>query len=253
MRRLLWLPFLFATLLPQTASAQESLQERLKSDRMGYLQPGAYVAGDRISFTLDQSGQNYLLRFDSSPEVFVLYQDHAAMGGRMLKYDSGETALSVSGWGGATLYMASAPDGLPVERTGDSAPLALQPTSMTEIQDAVSDESQHLSHARRLDLGITANWGKLSADPQARIVALEALENAGRSLDRFTASPAGRNVLIHRVDAVLLEEAPRPEVSLRGRTLVVSFNPGQGFAGSASSRVIGRALTRLLAAQQSPS
>jgi hypothetical protein len=249
MRRLLWLPFLFAVAFPPPAPAEDSLQERLNSDRVGYVAPGTYVAGDKVQFTLDAQGQNYLLRLQGSPEVFVLYQDPAAMGGRLLKYDSGETALGVSGWGGVTLYVSSAPQGLPAERTGDSAPPAPLPVSMAEVQSAAADESQHLSYTRRLNLSFTANWGMLSGDSLARTFVLDTMENTARGIDRIASSAGGHDAFVRRIDTVSFEEAARPTILVNGRTLVVTFNPARGYVGRASSRAIARALQRLLSGQ----
>jgi hypothetical protein len=242
MRRLLWLPFLFAAAFQPLAVAQDSLEERLNSDRVGYIEPGNYLAGDRVAFSIDAAGQNYYLRLDGSPEVFVLYQDRVAMGGRVLKFDSGETALSVSGWGG----------GLPAERTGDSTPPSLMPASTQDIQSAAADEAQHLSYTRRLNISFTANWSALSGDLSARSLLLDTMENTARGIDRFSASGAGHDALARRVESVAFEEASRPTITMNGRTLVVTFNPRHGYIGRASSRAIDRALGKILSAQRPP-
>ncbi len=249
MRRSLWLLLLLAIACPLSAPAQDSIEQRLNSDRVGYLAPGTYLAGDRIQFNLDAAGPNYFLRLGGSPEVYVLYQDRAALGGRVLKYDSGETALSVSGWGGVTLYVSSAPGGLPAERTGDSTPPSPTAVSIQDIQSAAADEAQHLSYTRRLDLSFIANWNMLSSDPAARAFALDTMENTARGLDSFAASPAGRDGFARRIDTVSVEEAARPTITLNGRTLIVTFNPGRGYVGRASSRAIARGLGRLLSQQ----
>src|SRR5271166_5238180 len=126
----------FAAFDAPFAAAQDSLESRLFADRVGYIAPGAYLAGDRVPFTLDTAGSEYLLRFAGSPEVFVLYADRVSLGGRVLKYDSGETALKVSGWGGMTLYTDAVPGGLPAERSGDSTPPAPASVSISDIQNA---------------------------------------------------------------------------------------------------------------------
>jgi hypothetical protein len=250
MRRLLWLPILFAIAFEPLALAQDSLEQRLNSDRIGYIAPGTYLAGDHIAFNLDAAGQNYYLRLAGSPEVFVLYQDRAAMGGRVLKYDSGEPALSVSSWGGVTLYVSSAPGGLPAERTGESAPPNPMQASMQDVQNAAVDEAQHLSYTRRLNLNFTANWGMLSSDPLARMFALDTIENTARGLDRFASSQAGHEAFARHIDTVSFEAASHPLITLNGRTLVVTFNPARGYVGRASSRAIARALGRLLSISQ---
>ncbi len=231
------------------AAAQDSLEERLNSDRVGYVEPGSYTAGDNVEFSLYAAGSNYLLRLADGPEIFVLYQDRAALGGRVLKFDSGETALRVAGWGGVTVYTYSAPQGLPAERTGDTAPLQLLPVSIGDLQSAATDESQHLFYTRRLNIGFTANWNALAQDPNARIFALEALENAARGVEQFADSPPAREALRRRILTVSLAVSGRPTIALGGKTLVVTFNSGRGYTGRASSRAIARGLAKVLAAK----
>src|SRR5262249_23534250 len=77
------------------APAHAGFFERLLGGRLASVQDGQYVAGDKIRFQIQRDGKNYLMRFDGDPEVFVLSSDHTSLGGRMLKYDSGETALRV--------------------------------------------------------------------------------------------------------------------------------------------------------------
>jgi hypothetical protein len=230
--------------------AQDSIAQRLSMDRLANLQPGNYLAGDHVKFTLDAVGGNFLLRFDGSPEVFVLYADHASLGGRVLKFDSGETAIQVAVWGGLTLYTDAQPGGLPAVRTGDSVSPAPQSLGLSDIQNAAADEAQHLAYTRRLQLSFTADWSSLN-DGATRAYAFDTLENVARGLDRFAASPQGRDALARRVDTVAIAlSGGRPTLSLNGRTLVVTFNPWQGFLGRASSRAIAHSLPVVLGAPQ---
>jgi hypothetical protein len=249
MRRLSWLFVLFLPGIFLPASAQQSLEERLNSDRVGYVELGTYVAGDDVEFSLYPAGSNYLLRLGDNPEIFVLYQDRTSLGGRVLKYDTGETALRVAGWGGVTLYTHSAPQGLPAERTGDTAPLQLVPVSIGDLQSAATDEGQHLFYTRRLNLIFTANWNALARDANARIFALDTLENAARGVEQFVVSPRGQGALQHRLKAVSLMISGRPSVTLNSKTLVVGFDPARGYIGRASSRVIERDLAKILLAK----
>src|SRR6202000_1193717 len=100
-------------------------------------------------------GDNFLLRFDGNPEVFVLYTAHVSMGGRELKYDSGETAMQVAGWGGMTLYTDSAPNGFPAVRTGDAGASSTPNVSLPAMQNAAADEAEHLAYMRGLRLIVT--------------------------------------------------------------------------------------------------
>jgi len=228
------------------ARAQDLFGGKLSLERLGQIKPGSYLAGDSLRFTLVKDNDNYLLRFDSSPEVFVLYAGHASLGGRVLKYDSGETVLQVAGWGGMTLYTDSAPTGLPTVRTGEAGMPASQAVSLSDMQSAAQDESQHLAYMRGLRLNVTADWQALANSADARSVAFDTLENAVRGIDRFSYSAGGREALSRRVDTLMIQPSDKPKLALDARTLTVTFNPARGFEGRASSRAIARALGKIL-------
>lgn len=218
----------------------------LTVDRIAYIQPGAYLAGDSVPFDLADVGGHYLLRFRGAAEVFVLYVDHGSLGGRILKYDSGETALSVAGWGGMTLYTDAAPQGLPAVRTGDALPPSPPAVSVQDMQTAAGDESERLAYVRRLTLQFTTDWNGLADNPGARALAFDALENAARGIERFSASGGARDAFARRVSTVAIAAGRKPTIALNGRTLVVTYNPGEGYEGRASSRAIARALGQVL-------
>ena len=234
---------LSSALLP--ARAQDVFGGRLSLERLGEVKPGVYLAGDTMHFTLVSDGDNFLLRFDNNPEVFVLYTGHASLGGRILKYDSGETVLQVAGWGGMTLYTDTAPTGLPAVRMGDATAPSPPNISLSDMQNAAEDETQHLAYTRGLRLSVSADWQALSGNGVLRAFAFDTMENAVRGLDRFSYSAGGREALAHRVDSVMVEPAAKPTLTLKTKTLIVTFNPGHGYEGRASSRAIARALGSL--------
>ncbi len=227
------------------ARAENALSSRLSSEKLGAVAPGDYQAGD-VHFMLDRDGSIYLLRFTGDPEVFVLYSDFTSLGGRVLKYDSGETALQITGWGGMTLYTDAHPGGLPAERNGDSVPPVLQPVSVSEMQNAGADESEHLAYTRRLNVRFDADWKALQNDDGLRASAFDALENTARGIERFAAKGPARKAFAARFDRVRIAEGKKPLLSTQGKTLVATFNPDTGYRGRASSRAIARGLERLL-------
>jgi Domain of unknown function (DUF4908) len=232
---------LFLAGVPIAARAQAPFG--LSLDRIGEVEPGTYLAGDNVRFTLNSNGDTYLLRFDGNPEVYVLYAGHASLGGRILKYDSGETAMQVAGWGGITLYTDATPNGLPAERTGDAAPVpALPAVSLNDLQKAANDEIEHLAYMRGLRMTVSADWNALANNADLRASVFDAMENAVRGLDRFSYKAAGREALAHHVDLLRIEAANRPTLTLKLKTLIVTFNPDRGYEGRASSRAIARAL-----------
>lgn len=229
------------------ALAQADVGARLSTDRLGDIQTGTFSAGDGAQLALDHYSDKYLMRFSGEPEIYVLYADHGSLGGRVLKYDSGETALQVAGWGAMTVYTDSQPGGLPTSRIGDSTPPVLTQLTLAQMQGAADDEGEHLSYVRGLHIAFGADWAALATDAALRALTFDAMQNAARGIDRFAVVAAARIALLGKLDTVRLEPGGRPLISLRGRTLVVTFVPSQGFAGRASSRGIARALGELLA------
>ena len=230
--------------LASGAQAQSEMSLRLNREQVGDVEPGSYSAG-RSTFTLDAYGDKYLFRLSGDPEIYVLYVEPAALGGRTLKYDSGATAIRVAGWGSMTLYTDAAPGGLAAERTGDSLPPSPAQVSLGEVQNAADDESDHLAYSRSVHADFTADWSALSGDARMRALCFDAMENAARGIDRFLAKPQAR-AAFRRIDQVRIALGNKPVMFLSGKTLNVTFNVRDGYAGRASSRGIARALGQLL-------
>lgn len=236
---------LLCVLLAGPAYAQDQMNSRLSQERVGDIDPGTYSAGG-ITFTLDRYGDKFVLRFGGDPEVYVLYSDRASLGGRILKYDSGQTAIRVSGWGALTLYTDAAPGGVPAERTGDTLPPSLGMISLSDMQNAAEDEAEHLAYSRRIHLTFTADWSALAGDSRLRALCFDALENTARGIDRFAISAPARAAFAKKIDQVRMALGTKPIMFLSGKTLNVTFNAQSGYAGRASSRGITRALGQLL-------
>jgi hypothetical protein len=232
------------------AHAQQLLGEKLYADHVGGIEPGIYSAGDNLRFTLDPYGDNYLLRITDQPEVFVLHADRASLGGRVLKFDSGTTALQVSGWGALTLYTDDQPAGLPAVREADSTPPVLPQVSLPDMQTAAQDESQHLGYSHQLHVSFLADWNVLANDANGRALLFDAMQNTTRGFDRFAARGDGRSAVMQKISSVKLMIGKSSSVLLSGRTLMVSIDPSRGYAGRFSSRAVAQSLARLLSVRQ---
>lgn len=243
---------MLAFLAVPAAHAQASLSQRLANERLGTVRTGAYQAGDHIQFMLDHQDGHYLLRFAGDPEVFVLHSDHASLGGRVLKYDSGETVLQIAGWGGVTLYTDDKPGGIPAERTGDSTPPLHPEVTVDDIEQAARDEAAHLAAADGITLTFRTHWNALANNGALRALCYETLENTAHGIDRFADSAAGRQALAHLRDAELLTTTGRPTLHASGKQLIVTYNPNSGYAGRASSRAIVRTLDTLFHVKPNP-
>jgi hypothetical protein len=225
------------------------MASRLASERIGPVQAGLYSAGDSGSFTLESyAGGKYLLRFSGHAENFVLTMERASLGAKLFKYDTGTTAIRVSMWGGVTLYTQDAPQGVPAAYQGATQPSTVLEISAQELQTAFNDEGSHLTYVQNIALKFSADPAVLSSDPETRGRAFDALVNAAVGIERFlAANPAARQVLTKRVNSVKVAEGGKPTVTLTGQTILISFVPGEGHEGHASSLAIQQELSKLLA------
>ena len=225
------------------------MASRLAAEHVGAVQPGLYSAGDHDSFTLEPYGANrYLLRFANNPENFVLTMERGSLGAKVLKYDTGATALRVSVWGGMTLYTQDAPQGLPATFQNDAPAPATLAISATELTTAFGEESSHLVYVENIALKFSADPAVVSADAETRGRAFDALTNAATGIERFLAAqPSARQTLGKRINSVKVAEGGKPTIAISGQTLLVSFVPSEGHEGHASSLAIQMELSKLLA------
>src|SRR5579862_8851195 len=245
--------FLIGTSLACAGESDSSLQARLSSDRLGHVETGTYQAAEKAEFELGTAGSAYLLRCNGSPEIFVLTPESAPMGGRVLRYDSGETALQVSGWGGLTFYTDADPEGLPAVRTGAVPVFSLGTVTADDIRVAADDLADTIERTRRMNLAFAVDWSSVPDTSSARARALDAMENIARGIERLGRSLRSRQILSRRVSQVLIARGGTPAVKLSGKLLLITFNPETGYEGRASSRAIASALGTLLGAPQKQS
>jgi hypothetical protein len=177
----------------------------------------------------------------------VLTMERSSFGAKIFKYDTGATAIRVSIWGGMTLYTHDAPQGLPATFQSDApapVPLAI---STNELVTAFGDETSHFDYVENIPLKFSADPAVLSADPETRGRAFDAMTNAATGIQRFIAeTPTARQILAHRINSVKVAEGGKPTVAISGQTLLVSFVPGEGHDGHSSSLAIEIELSKLL-------
>jgi hypothetical protein len=229
--------------------APPGMASRLAAEHVSAIQPGLYSAGDTANFTLEPySNGKYLLRFTGGDEKFVLSMERGSLGAKLFKYDTGATALRVSVWGGVTLYTPGAPQGLPATWQSEAPEAGPMNVSAGELQTAFGDEGGHLAYVQNISLKFSADPAVLTADAETRGRAFDALTNAAQGIERFLAGlPVARSLFAKRVNSVKVAEGGKPTVTLAGQTLLVSFVPGEGHEGHASSLAIQQELTRLFA------
>ena len=225
-----------------------SMASRLRAERPSAVEPGLYSAGDKLTFALQPDGIHYLLRFSGTSETFVLSVERGSLGAKLMKYDTGATALRVSVWGGLTLYTRDAPQGIPATYQTPSQSIQPRTVSAAELTTAFGDETGHITYAQNITLKFSADPTVVASDGGTRGRAFDALINAASGIERFlTDTPSARPILAKRINSVKLAEGGKPTIALSGQTLLVSFVPGDGHEGRASSLAIQQELGKLFA------
>ena len=207
---------------------------------------GRYVDDDGdTSFVLDRSSTVTLLRFEDSPEIWVLTPQPAAHGDVIYKNDVGEPFLRATWLGGLTLFTHAHPSGAAASLVGEATairpPTILSPSALLQRLTQASARSSHL--VQRLVVfeapDVTPLTASLVAD--AAVVATEAIGVASQN-------PSGRRVLakLTKVELIL---GRKPSATFSKGVLQVVVAPPPGslpardcVAGRPSSRRIAVAL-----------
>ena len=203
---------------------------------------GRYMADDQLRFMIDLQDDQIRLRFIDNDEVFYLTSEPAPLGGRVLKYDTGEVALQVAGWGGLTLYTESDPGGIPAERADDEADdFEPKPITAKDIKSFALKLAQDLAVTHDFGVGFAADWEDLAQGDGVRALAVDAMRNTAYALGKLASAPE-RDAISNRFHTVRVTAAAEPGARMEDGVLVVSYAPEDGPSARPSSRAIGRVL-----------
>ncbi|MFA7262869.1 MAG: DUF4908 domain-containing protein [Caulobacter sp.] len=224
------------------AIAQDgSLRDFLFGDRPGESRRQAppppvarYVSETGEGFILDRSSERTLLRFENSPEIWVLQPQIGPRGDVIYKNDIGQVLLRATRMGGLTLFTGKRPAGASATLTGASTPIRLKaigPVVLYRILEASSGRASRLTrHLISFEAEATPASSTLIAD--AAILSVMAIERVAQRSDGA--------VLTAKIRRVVIVEGRKPEVVLRAGTLLVVVTPALGVAGRPSSdRIVG--------------
>jgi hypothetical protein len=204
---------------------------------------GTYVTPDDVQFLIDHANGQTKLRFPQNEEVFYLTSEPAAMGGRVLKHDTGEVAMQVTGYGGVTLYTKQAPAGTPAERTSEEAAVDPEPVAANQIRPLAARLSQRLADRASLAVGFVSDWALLESEERLRNLAADTMRNAANALEQLSAaSRAARSALAVRLSVVRVVAGTVKGATLENNTLTVSFDTEGGPSARPSSLAIARAV-----------
>jgi hypothetical protein len=201
---------------------------------------GSYLAGESLRFSLDRYRGYERLRIEGDDEIFYLAIEPGALGSRVLKYDTGDIAMQVAGWGGITIYTKEAPGGMPAERLGDaSGPAAV---TVRDVKRLAVRASEELQGQTGLIIGFRANWDALNASEELRQLAGDAIRNAARAIASVAETRRSAQALLAKFDVVRIAPANEPSVSIEQKLLVILIAPARGQAGRPSSLAIAKVL-----------
>jgi hypothetical protein len=228
-----------------TASAQQAPLARLLPPATPLPRDGTYTVGDALSFIIDHHNGRVRLRFGDADEIFYLSSEAAPLGGRILKYDTGTTALQVTGWGGVTLYTAEAQSGLPAEYTDVVQNVDPTPVEGKDVKLFASRLAQELSFREDFAVGFAADWDLLAQNESARALGCDSMRNATYAL-QHAAKTEKRTTLVDRVHIVRVMAGDKPGASYKQGVLTVTYAPKAGTAARPSSLAIAKALMAAL-------
>jgi hypothetical protein len=224
-----------APALAQDASLKDFLfgERRGEGLRQAPAPPVArYVSETGEGFILDRSSERTLMRFENSPEIWVLQPTVGPRGDIIYKNDIGQVLLRATRVGGLTLFTGKRPDGASAALAGASPPIRLKfigPVELLRILLASSARTSRLArHRISFESEATPDSSTLIAD--AAVLTVMAIERLARRADAQTT--------LAKIERVVIVEGRRPEAVLRAGTLLVVVTPSLGVAGRPSSERI---------------
>ncbi len=203
---------------------------------------GRYVTNDVPTFMLDHREGQIRLRFLGSDEVFYLSSEPGNLGGRVLKYDTGDVALTVAGWGGVTLYTDEVKSGIPAERQANATDFDPKPVAAKDVKGLADRLRRELVSHGAFNIDFTADWDVITRQPEtARALAVDSIRNAAYALEQM-AGESEHDAIANSLHIVRVIESAQSGVALQNGALVVSYAPKNGPSARPSSIAIARAL-----------
>ena len=184
-------------------------------------------------FILDQTAPRPLLKFDDSPEVWVLTASRGPRGDMIYTSDLGRPLLRTTRMGGVTVFTQGRPDGSAAAPVGSGVPLRLVSVGPAGLYRILLQASARASHAARHLVGFDAP----DADPTSDGLIADAATVASEAVVTLSADSDGRSIL-SRVARVEILRGGRPSASLRGGVVDITVTPALGVAGRPSSQRI---------------
>lgn len=197
---------------------------------------GRYQPERGEGFVLDQSGTPTLLRFEGSPEVWVLRAQPGPRGDTIYRNDMGQPVLRATKLGGMTLFTLDNPDGSAVAYDGEAGSLRLPSImSASVLFQHMYQASVRSSHAaQRVIPFISVD----DATPETASLIADSATVTAEAITRVSRLANG-HVTLTRVVKVLLAKGRKPDAQINsGGALTVFYTPEAGVEGRPSSERI---------------
>ena len=190
-----------------------------------------YVAGEGATFILDRSGGTPLLKFEQSPEIWVLFPSAAPRGDVIYRNDVGAPVLRATKLGGLTLFTAQRPSGAPAAVAGEADGLRLGPALGPEgLLQRLAQASFRASRAAERLIPFEAN----DVTPGSESLYADAAMVVAEGISRLARQAYGRTALA-RLRKVRLGPGRQPAVSIQGGVMQILVAPKLAMAGRPSS------------------
>ena len=209
------------------------------ADQRTTLPVARYVSQEGDVFVLDRSQPRALLKFDDSPEVWVLRPQPAPRGDIIYMNDLGEPLLRATRLGGLTLFTPDRPAGTAVALAGGGSAIRLAQLGPQQLLERLAQASARATRAAHhlIPFEADASPGSSAITADAAMIAAEAVIRMARRTDAKT--------LLAKIGKIRLVEGRRSQAVLQKGIIQITVAPADGLAGRPSSdRVMAAAVGR---------
>lgn len=203
---------------------------RLKEKARPTLPVARYVVDTGGGFVLDRSGPRPMLRFDDSPEIWLLRAARGPRGDEILADDVGAPMVRITRLGGVTVFTLRRPEGAAAALDGPAAPLRLMRIDPAGLYQRLVSASARASRAAQRLIAFQA----LDVDSDSAALIADAAVVATESVVQLAAAPGGRQRLL-RIARFDFARARAPDVRFEGGIIHILVSPEDGAAGRPSS------------------
>jgi len=186
---------------------------------------------------LDRSGRQPLLKFDDSPEIWVLTPSRGPRGDVIYANDLGEPFLRATKLGGMTVFTPSVPEGSAVSLLGPCPALRLSPLGPVKLYQRLYVASVRSSRAAQHLVGFYAP----DADANSDGLIAEAAGLAVEAMVTLSTRPGGK-ALLARINKIAFAPGAKPGIVYHGGVVTITIVPPEGIAGRPSSERIMRVM-----------